>query len=169
MRDQLFKLGVIGSALFLGSCGATGADSAGSPGGGGGVGFGGAQDIGQFRNLLDAGEIPGPNTLDANGFFSEHRTELPPPDCGQTLCAHGMLAVGRDWIDNEYQATLQVALNTPVDPTTLERNPLDMVVVVDVSGSMASDNRLTFVQDGLHLLIDELEPGDKLRRRDLLR
>ena len=163
MRESLiFGLCVVlGSALV--GCGAeSDAGGGGGGGGGGNVGFGGAQDIGQFRTLLADGQIPGPSTLDANGFFSEHRTELPPPDCGQTLCANGMLAVGRAWIGGLYQATLQVALNTPVDPSTLERLPLNMVVVVDTSGSMAADDRLSYVQQGLHLLIDELEPGDRL-------
>jgi Ca-activated chloride channel family protein len=156
------------SAVIL-SCGGGQSDSGGGgfgdgdgDGDGGNVGFGGAQDIGQFRALLDAGEIPGPSTLDANGFFSEHRTELPPPDCGQTLCAHGMLSIGHDWIDERYQATLQVSMNTPVDPATLERLPLNLAVVVDTSGSMSADDRIGFVKQGLHLLVDELAPGDRL-------
>ncbi len=159
------RIGTLGFGLVL-ACAVTisgcGGDTAGSPGGGGGVGFGGAQDIGQFRNILEAGDIPGPSTLDANGFFSEHRTELPPPDCGQTLCSHGMLAVGRSWVSDDYQATLQVALNTPIDPSSLVRKPLDMVVVVDTSGSMAGDDRIDYVRQGLHILVDELTEGDRL-------
>ncbi|MCG8416697.1 MAG: VWA domain-containing protein [Proteobacteria bacterium] len=128
----------------------------------GNVGFGGAQDIGQFRNILDAGGIPGENTFDANGFFSEHYTQLPAPDCGQILCVHGMLSVGRDWRNGDYQAALQVAMNTTVDPATVERRPLNLVVVVDTSGSMADEDRIGFVQEGLHLLVDRLEEGDRL-------
>ncbi len=133
-----------------------------SANGGGNVGFGGAQDIGQFRGLLEAGAIPGPATLDANGFFSEHRTELPPPDCGALLCAHAMVSHGSAWLDNSPQTSLQVSLNTPVDPRTFERKPLNMVVVVDTSGSMQIDSRLEFVKQGLHLLVDDLEDGDRL-------
>ena len=163
---RIARLSILLSLTLTAGCGAQ--DSGGSAsgdgdgGGGGNVGFGGAQDIGQFRALLDAGQVPGPNTLDANGFFSEHRTELPPPDCGQTLCAHGMLSVGHDWLAESYQATLQVSLNTPVDPATLERLPLNLAVVVDTSGSMSSDNRIGFVREGLHLLVDSLAPGDRL-------
>lgn len=165
MRSMVMtlKTPLLLGALALLGCGQAGQSSdAPGGGGGGGVGFGGAQDIGQFRGLLAAGEIPGPATLDANGFFSEHRTELPPPDCGDTLCANGMLAVGRAWLDGRYQATLQVAINTPIDPSTLVRRPLNLVVVVDTSGSMASDNRIGYVRDGLHLLVDELQEGDSL-------
>jgi Ca-activated chloride channel family protein len=56
-------------------------------GGGSNVGFGGVQDIGQYRAIVEAGGIPGPDTLDANDFFNQHHIELPDPDCGQDLCA----------------------------------------------------------------------------------
>lgn len=164
--NGLFSSGLasgLALALAAASLAACGAEYAGSDSAqGGNVGFGGAQDIGQFRNILAAGEIPGENTLDANGFFAEHFAELPPPDCGDVLCLHGMLAVGQGWVSHEYQAVLQVAMNTPVDPQLLERPPLDLVVVVDTSGSMAEDDRIGYVRQGLHLLIDELDEGDRL-------
>lgn len=151
------RFSLLAAALSVAACGASSLDSDN-----GNVGFGGAQDIGQFRSILEAGGIPGAETLDANGFFNEHYTELPAADCGQPLCTHAMLSVGRDWVDGSYQATMQIAMNTPIDPATLERKPLNMVVVVDTSGSMAEDNRLSFVKQGLELLIDELQPGDRL-------
>ncbi len=146
-------------SVLLASCADGGFDSAG---GGGNVGFGGAQDIGQFRDILQEGGIPGPATLDANGFFNEHFTELPPADCGQSLCLHGMVSVNRDWVDDEYQAVLRVALSSSLAPEELSDKPLDLVVVVDTSGSMESDDRLSFVQQGLSLLIDELDEDDRL-------
>jgi Ca-activated chloride channel family protein len=147
-------------AIALAACGGGGSDAGGDDGGN--VGFGGAQDIGQFRSILDQGEIPGEETLDANGFFSEHYSELPDAACGNELCLHPMLSVGRDWLNGAYQATLQIAMTTPIDPTALPRLPLNLVVVVDHSGSMAADGRMDKVKQGLHLLIDSLEPGDRL-------
>jgi Ca-activated chloride channel family protein len=156
-------------AASLPACGGGGGgdyadDAAGDDTGddGGNVGFGGAQDIGQFRSILDAGEIPGEETLDAGGFFNEHFTELPPPDCGQTLCLEPMISIGRNWMTGAYQATVQVAMTTPVDASELPRLPLNLVVIVDHSGSMAQDERMAKVRQGLHLLIDELQPGDRL-------
>ncbi len=147
------------TSLVLGSLAGCAGDQADS---GGNVGFGGAQDIGQFRDILSRGEIPGPETLDANGFFNEHYTELPKADCGSDLCLHGMVSVSRDWVRNEYQAVLRVALNTSIDPAELTPKPLDLVVVVDTSGSMQADDRLSYVQQGLSLLIDELGENDRL-------
>jgi len=135
---------------------------AGDSGGGGGVSFGGAQDIGEFRGILDRGEIPGPSTLDANGFFNEHYAAPPPATCGGTLCITSGLSIGRAWLDDAHQATLQIAISTNVDPATYTRLPMRLVVVVDHSGSMASDGRLDKVKLGLGTLIDNLQAEDRL-------
>ena len=166
-RDRIAALLAIAllSACGTGAAGDASGDGGGGDGsddGGGGVGLGGAQDIGAFRAILEAGEIPGEDTLDANGFFSEHYSELPDADCGDPLCLVGMIAVGRDWVMPEDHAILQVSLSTPIDPSGLERKPLNLVVVIDTSGSMSVDDRIGFAREGLHALIDELREGDRL-------
>jgi Ca-activated chloride channel homolog len=148
------------SMILATACGAGGA--ADGPGGGGGVGFGGAQDIGEFRGILDRGEIPGPATLDANGFFNEHFNPPPAVTCGGSLCLTPGLSVGRDFITGGHQATLQISINTTVDPAAHPRLPMKLVVVVDHSGSMAEDQRLEKVKLGLHTMIDNLGPEDRL-------
>jgi Ca-activated chloride channel family protein len=152
--------------VFTVACGTSGSnlDSAGpaSGGSGGGVSFGGAQDVGEFRGILDSGAIPGPDTLDANGFFNEHFNAPAPAGCGALLCAVPGMSVGRDWLTGAHQATLQISVSTPVDPSTYQRLPMNLVVVVDHSGSMASDGRLDKVKAGLHTLIDHLQAGDRL-------
>jgi len=157
MRSSLFSLLVVVTA----ACGSQDA-GAPEPGGGGGVSFGGAQDMGEFRAILDRGELPGPDSLDANGFFNEHYSAAPAPTCGGLLCLTPGLSVGRDWLTGKHQATLQIAVNTTVDPASYERLPMDLVVVVDHSGSMAQDGRLEKVKVGLHTLVDNLEDGDRM-------
>jgi Ca-activated chloride channel homolog len=140
-----------------------GASSSGDDqGGGGGVSFGGQQDIGEFRGILETGGVPGKETLDANGFFNEHYNEPPASDCTDPLCLTPGVSVGRDWLTGAHQATLQIAVNTNIDPTTLTRKPLSLVVVVDHSGSMWDDQRLEKVKVGLHQLIDNLAEGDRI-------
>ncbi len=146
----------IALVLFVTAC------SSSSESGGGNVSFGGAQDIGQFQSILDSGGIPGPDTLDANGFFNTHYTAPPPADCGEVLCLVPGLSVGHDWLTGAKQATLQLAVDTPIDPSTYTRPPLDLVVVIDHSGSMASDGRLDKVKAGLDTLVDNLIDGDRL-------
>lgn len=147
------------SGAAVTACSATN-DAADS--GGGNVGFGGAQDIGQFRDILAQGGIPGPDTLDASGFFAEHHVELPAPTCGQRLCMVPMVARGTEWITGQQRTTLQLTVTTPLDPATLPRRPLDLAVVIDRSGSMAADGRLDKVRDGLRLLLPQLREGDRM-------
>ena len=153
-------------AASAAACGASdsagGAPSGDEDPGGGNVSFGGAQDIGAFRAALDRGELPASNLLDANGFFNEHYNQTPAPTCGGTLCLTPGLSVGRDWLTGSHQATLQIAVSTNIDPASYTRLPLNLVVVVDHSGSMSSDNRLEKVKVGLHALVDNLKPEDRL-------
>ena len=160
MRSNLSPLLLVLAAACGGSSDV--GDGAPSGEGGGGVSFGGAQDIGEFRSILDRGEIPGPKTLDANGFFNEHFAAPPPATCGGMLCMSGGLSVGRAWLDSRHQATLQIAISTNVDPSTYTRLPMRLVVVVDHSGSMAADGRLDKVKVGLGTLIDNLKDEDRL-------
>ncbi|MBV8759284.1 MAG: VWA domain-containing protein [Deltaproteobacteria bacterium] len=155
------------SITFLAACGAGGASQPGhgassADAGVGGVSFGGQQDIGEFRGIINAGGIPGPNTLDANGFFNEHYAPPPASGCTNPLCLTPGLSVGYDWEQQNKQATLQIAINTNVDPANYPKRPLDLVVVVDHSGSMAMDGRLVKVKSGLDTLIDSLANTDRL-------
>nr|HEX4315882.1 VWA domain-containing protein [Kofleriaceae bacterium] len=137
--------------------GASGAADAGA----GNVSFGGQQDIGEFQQILDQGGIPGPDTLDANGFFNEHAAPIA-PGCSATLCLTPGLSVGKDWLTGQHQATLQLSVTTNVDPTQFQRRPLDVVAVIDRSGSMAEDGRLDKVKLGLATMIAGLQDGDRL-------
>jgi Ca-activated chloride channel family protein len=126
------------------------------------VSFGGAQDIGQLRATLDRGDIPSADSLDANGFFNEHYNAPSPASCGGVLCVAPGMSVGRDWLTGAHQATLQLSVSTNVDPAAYPRLPMNLVVVVDHSGSMATDGRLDKVKHGLHTLIDNLHDDDRL-------
>ena len=157
-------LGTALAAVVVGGCGA---ESVSGPGsgpdtGGGNVGLGGAQDIGQFRGYLERGEIPSVTSLDANGFFSEHYIAPETAACGNVICATAQTSSQPDWFENQRHSIVRVALSTVVDPAVYKRKPLNLVVVVDRSGSMQSDNRMEKVKTGLRLLIQKLQPVDRV-------
>jgi len=127
--------------------------------GGTGVGQSGAQDFGRFRGIIDDGEVPAPNTLDQVGFFNEHKIELPPADCGQDVCLHGLMGVQGNMINGNNCTVAMLGFNTPLNPDDFERPPLNMAIAVDVSGSMAGAP-LNAVKAGLRKLADELDPKD---------
>ena len=115
-------------AFAVGGCSSAG-DSAGLPGpmGSRSVTQGGAQDIGFFRSVVESGGVPRPSTIDPVGFFAEHAVDLPPADCGDSVCVHGNLAVAPG-IDQESNWTMAfLAMNTPVDARDLERPVADAV------------------------------------------
>jgi Ca-activated chloride channel family protein len=140
----------LAATLALNACGSEGA-----------VGFSGAQDFGEFKAIVADGKIPGPETLDAGGFFAEHPIDRSEGLCDEVLCPRAMLSVHRDWVYHQYQALLHIDLTSALDPDDFVDAPLDIVVAVDTSRSMADDGRLAMVAGGLHTLIDGLEAGDR--------
>ena len=151
-----------GAAGSTGLAGASGAIVGQAPPSGsfGNVGTGGGQDFAAFRAALASGLIPSPASLDAAGFFAEHFTSLPAPTCGQTFCLHGMLSVSPDLARGGEWTLLQMGMNSPIDPATVAKPPLDIVVVLDRSGSMAEAGKMDYAHQGIKLLVEALGDAD---------
>ncbi len=156
-------ISLVCSVLSLGAgCGAdtdTGANSGAA--GGAGVAQGGAQDFGEFRQILDDGGIPHPATLDDVGFFNEHKVEFPAPQCDDDVCLHGQLGVMGNMITGSNCTLMLLGMNTAIDPTTLERPPLNLSIAIDVSGSMRGTN-ISNLREGLFRMLDDLRPADRI-------
>ncbi len=126
------------------------------------VNLGGAQDFGYFRRLLDQNIVPQPGNFEASGFFAEHHTPLPTPVCGERICVQGMLGVMGNLINGNNCTLLQVGLNSPLTADPDNRPPLNLAVVVDVSGSMQADGKMEFVRSGLQQMLNELNDDDQI-------
>ncbi len=150
-----------GSTSKGGSSGYDPGDPGTTPGGTN-VALGGAQDFGYFRALLDANTVPRPEDFEAAGFFAEHHTALPPPVCGNRICLQLMLGVMGNLATGSNCTMLQLGLNSPLAADPANRPPLSLSVVVDVSGSMVSGDKIGFVREGLGLLLDGMRDGDEL-------
>ena len=139
-----------------------GEDASYDSAGGAGVGQGGAQDFGQFKQILEDGEIPGPETIDDVGFFNEHKIELPAADCnGDKVCLHGLFGQMGNMINGSNCTTLMIGMNTPIDPAELDRPPLNLALAIDTSGSMQGDS-IFYVREGLERMLDSLDPQDRV-------
>ena len=155
------------SLLLLAGCGSDSrGDLSGENYGGGeprgsGVGQSGAQDFGRFRGIIEDGELPAPNTLDAVGFFNEHKIELPAPDCGDDVCLHGLLGVQGNMLNGNNCTIAVVGFNTPRTPDEFERPPLNIGIAVDVSGSM-SGTPIEAVRAGLRVLATTADEKDSI-------
>jgi len=140
---------------------ANGGTNQATGGGSAGLSQAGAQDFGLFRQILEDGELPAPGTLDDLGFFAEHKIDYPEADCGQDVCVHALLGVTGNMITGSNCTLVQLGLNTPIDPATIERPPLHLVLAVDTSGSMQGD-AILYVKAGLERMIDALQPEDRI-------
>jgi Ca-activated chloride channel family protein len=154
----------IGAALALTGCGDEGGSSDGgasAPPGATGVTQGGAQDFGLFRQILENGGVPGPDTIDDVGFFAEHKLDYPAPTCGEDLCVHGLVGAMGNMLNGASCTLIQVGMNTPLDADTLGRPPMHLVLSVDVSGSM-NGAPINYLRAGLIEMADELQPEDHI-------
>ena len=153
---------LVSAALVFSACG--GADDYGSSGsnptpGATGVGQGGAQDFGLFRQILEDGEVPSPDTLDDMGFFAEHKLDYPAPECEGDLCMHGLIGAMGNMINGADCTILQVGMNSPLVVDPENRPPMHLVLALDVSGSMGGD-AIAYLRQGLDAMVDELRDDD---------
>lgn len=132
-------------------------DSAGPAG----VGIGGAQDFGAFRETVDNGTIPLPETLNDVGFFAEHKIQLPDATCGEAVCLHAELAVMGNMINGAHCTLLLLGMNTSLDAGALQRPPLDLVLALDTSGSMAGAP-IENLRLGLQMMLPHLREEDRV-------
>ncbi len=133
-------------------------------GGGFGIGLkpGGAQDVGYFRKLVADGQVPEAEFFPIEGFLNEHDTPLPPPNYDMLATLHAFVGLFYDPQVDEPLIAMQLGLNSGLDPSVISAKNFNLVVVVDVSGSMASDSKLDFVREGLSLMLDSLDENDTL-------
>jgi Ca-activated chloride channel family protein len=126
-----------------------------------GVGQSGAQDFGRFRSIVESGQIPAPNTLDAVGFFNEHKFELPAAECGENVCMHTKFGIWGNLITGANCTLTMLGFNTALDPKTYQRPPLNMALAIDTSGSMAGPP-LEAVRAGLLKMVETLNQKDSI-------
>ena len=127
---------------------------------------GGAQDIGYARDRVKDGEVPHPNAFTPEGLFSEHDLPLGAGahagKCTQTLCVGGEAIASSLLVQPEVSYLAQLGFSSGLDPKTWKRAPLNLVIVVDRSGSM-SGQPLELVRASMHEVVDKhLRPGDRL-------
>jgi Ca-activated chloride channel homolog len=126
------------------------------------VAQGGTRDINFFRGEAQQERIPHPDTFTAEGLFGGYDLQLPgTTPCGQLFCLIG--EAGPVSLPHQQQAEVLVGLSfaTNLDGEKWRRPPLNIVAVVDKSGSMQGEP-LDLVRRSLAQVIEQLQPGDQL-------
>ncbi|MFB6307714.1 MAG: VWA domain-containing protein, partial [Haloarculaceae archaeon] len=104
-----------------------------------GVSVGGAQDANAFRTNVREGYVPQPTDLTYEGLYHDYYfdTNQKRP-CEARFCPSYSRAVTRDPISNETEQFLAVGLNSGLTKEDFQRKKLNLIVVLDTSGSMGS-------------------------------
>ena len=124
----------------VGGDGGSGA-MAGDGGSGGsanvGVSAGGAADANAFRTNVEEGYVPQPTDLTYEGLFHDYYFDTGRSEpCEALFCPSYSTAVARDPLSEETERFVTVGLNSGISTADFQRKPLNLVVVVDTSGSM---------------------------------
>ncbi len=110
------------------------------------------------RRVIQDGYLPDPASVRVEEFVNYFRHPYPGPEEG-AFAIH--LEGAPSPFGGENYRLLRVGLQAKRIQAD-ERQDASLVFVIDVSGSMAQENRLGLVQRSLRLLVDELRPTDEV-------
>src|SRR5262245_27210022 len=123
---------------------------------------GGAQDLKFARHEIGGGRIPHPDAITAEGLLGEHDLTLPPADdCRQLLCLVGEATVADLPTLPHARYLVELGFASNISEATWDRKPLNLIAVIDKSGSMAGEP-LALVKRSLRGLLENLREGDQL-------
>ncbi len=150
------------------------------------IGFstGGAKDVNNFRENIKNGYLPLATDITYEGlyydyFFDTGRKE----SCKELFCPSYSYAVSRDPYSKNNEYYMTVGLNSGVQEKDFARKKLNLLIVLDISGSMGSSfdryyydrinqvnpevpeesnkSKMTIANEAVVALIDELRPDDR--------
>jgi len=105
------------------------------------IGFsvGGARDINNFRANIENGYLPLPTDVTYEGLFYDYYFDTGrQSECRDLFCPSYSYAVTEDSFSGEVEYYLAVGLNSGMKESDFERKKLNLVIVLDISGSMGS-------------------------------
>lgn len=123
---------------------------------------GGAQDIRHFRKVALESGMPRPESLTVEGLMGEHDLTIAAgAPCARLFCltTEAMAAALPTRPDDRLFVGLGFESN--VDAATWQRAPLNLVAVVDKSGSMAGAP-LALVRESLRQIAGQMRTGDRI-------
>jgi Ca-activated chloride channel family protein len=127
-----------------------------------GMSVGGAKDTNNFKANIDNGYLPKLDSITYEGQFYNHyfNTGLKGDECKVLFCPSYSTAKRIDKFSEEQEFFLSVGLNSGIDEKDFKRKKLNLVVVLDISGSMNS-NFNAYHYDNLGDKIENQEESTK--------
>ena len=104
-----------------------------------GLSVGGAQDVANFRANIEHGYLPLATDITPEGLFYDYYFDTGSDHtCDELFCPAYSKAVARNPLSGDMEAWLSVGLDSGLKAADFARPDLNLVVVLDVSGSMSS-------------------------------
>jgi Ca-activated chloride channel homolog len=130
----------------------------GSPGGG--IDTGGAQDISAAREVIGQGGVPSPDMITVEGLLSEHDVPTSGAPCNSPICVRPATGIAPSLETGSLERWVHIGMTTGIDLTTWQRPPIDLVIAIDKSSSMAGD--LAETTEAAARLIGKLHADDRV-------
>ena len=146
-----------------------------------GFSVGGSKNINNFRENIKNNYLPISTDITYNGLFYDYYFDTGKSEKSEELFSPSYsTAVSKDPISGIEEYYMTVGLNSNIKESDFQRKKLNIVVVMDISGSMSSGfyeyyydgktnntnedgkSKMQIANESLNLLIDELKPDDRL-------
>ncbi len=111
------------------------------------------------RRFIQDGYLPGPDSVRVEEFINYFEQDYESPQGDDTFAIHVEGAPSPFGNDRHWLVRVGLQGKT-VDAD--ERKDATLIFAIDVSGSMARENRLGLVKRSLRLLVDEMRPTDEI-------
>lgn len=105
-----------------------------------GLSVGGAKDINNFRKNIENGFLPSNDDITYEGLFYDYYFETGDNNskCNESFCPSYTFALSKNPINQKDEYFLSVGLNSNIKQSDFKRKKLNLVIVLDRSGSMGS-------------------------------
>lgn len=146
-----------------------------------GISVGGSKNINNFRENIKNGYFPISTDITYNGLFYDYYFDTGKgyTQSNELFSPSYSTAISKDPISGELEYYMTVGLNSNIKQSDFQRKKLNLVVVLDISGSMSSgfnsyyydgDNnkdeeyktKMQIANESVNLLMDELNEDDRL-------
>ena len=112
-----------------------------------------------IRSSLENGYLPDPQSVRIEEMVNYFPYAYPAPEPGEAPFRATVTVMPAPW--NEGRKLVQIGLQGRL-PALADRPPLNLVFLVDTSGSMQDTNKLPLLKQSLRLVLPQLRPEDQV-------